>query len=49
MSGYLVAAYVVFWGFTFAFVVSLWARQRRIQGDIERLSEGLESPDFSGK
>lgn len=48
MSGYLVAAYVVFWGFTFALVLSLWAKQRRIQREIERLNERLGRPDPSG-
>lgn len=48
MSGYLVAAYGVFWGFTFVFVLSLWARQRRIQRDIERLNERWERSKASG-
>jgi hypothetical protein len=42
MSVYLVAAYAVFWGFTFVFVLSLWARQRRIVRDIAALEERLE-------
>ena len=28
MSVYLVAAYAVFWGFTFALVIRIWLRQR---------------------
>jgi CcmD family protein len=42
MSIYLVAAYAVFWAFTFVFVLSLWSRQRRIERDIEVLEEQLE-------
>jgi len=42
VSIYLVAAYAVFWAFTSIFVLSLWARQRRIQRDIEALQERLE-------
>ncbi len=34
MPVYLVAAYSVFWGFTFALVFSIWARQRRIEREI---------------
>ena len=39
MSVYLVAAYVVFWACTFAFILSLWAKQRGIERDIEALEE----------
>jgi CcmD family protein len=42
MSVYLVAAYAVFWAFTFIFVLSLWARQRRIERDIAALEERLD-------
>jgi CcmD family protein len=42
MSVYLVAAYAVFWAFTFVFVLSLWARQRRIERDIAALEERLD-------
>lgn len=42
MSTYLVAAYAVFWAFTSIFVLSLWARQRRIERDIDTLKEQLE-------
>jgi CcmD family protein len=43
MSVYLVAAYAVFWAFTFVFILSLWVRQRRIERDIAALQERLES------
>lgn len=39
MPVYLVAAYAVFWVVTFVFVLSLWARQGRIERDIEVLKE----------
>ena len=42
MSVYLVAAYAVFWAFTFVFVLSLWTRQRRIERDITALKDQLE-------
>jgi uncharacterized membrane protein len=42
MSIYLVAAYAVFWGFTFILVLSIWARQRRIERDLEAFDERLE-------
>jgi hypothetical protein len=45
MSIYLVAAYAVFWGFTSLFVLSLWARQRRLERDIEALEHRLERND----
>jgi len=41
MSVYLVAAYAVFWAFTSIFVLSLWARQRRIEQEIESLEAQL--------
>jgi uncharacterized membrane protein len=41
-SVYLVAAYAVFWGLTFALVLSMWVRQRRIERDIEALSTYVE-------
>ncbi|MGD8967182.1 MAG: hypothetical protein PVI07_06710 [Anaerolineae bacterium] len=43
MSVYLVAAYAIFWAFTSGLVISLWARQRRIERDIAALEERLES------
>lgn len=42
MSIYLVAAYAVFWAFTSIFVLSLWARQRRIEREIEALEKQME-------
>jgi hypothetical protein len=42
MSVYLVAAYAIFWAFTSVLVISLWARQRRIERDIAALEERLE-------
>ncbi|MBS3784004.1 MAG: hypothetical protein KGY78_06140 [Anaerolineae bacterium] len=42
MSVYLVAAYAVFWALTSIFILSLWARQRRIERDIEALKQHLE-------
>lgn len=37
MPIYLVAAYVVFWGLTFALVISIWVRQRRLEREITAL------------
>lgn len=42
MSVYLVAAYAVFWAFTFVLVLSIWARQRRIEREIKAMEERLE-------
>ncbi len=42
MSVYLVAAYAVFWAFTFVLVFSIWARQRRIELEIKAMEERLE-------
>ena len=42
MSVYLIAAYAIFWAFTSVLVLSLWARQRRIERDIAALEERLE-------
>lgn len=39
--GYLVAAYSLFWGGTFALVLSLWVRQRRLDDVLRRLEERL--------
>lgn len=47
MSEHLVAAYAVFWGFTFLFVLSLWGRQQRIQRDIEDLKDHMERRESS--
>jgi hypothetical protein len=48
---FLVAAYGVFWGLTFALVLSIWIRQRRLERDIaileaqmgERRAEGEQA------
>jgi len=37
MPVYLVAAYAVFWGFTFVLVLSMWVRQRRLEREIAAL------------
>jgi uncharacterized membrane protein len=42
VSIYLVAAYAVFWGLTFLLVVSIWARQRRLEQKIAALQSRLE-------
>lgn len=42
MLAYLVAAYAVFWGFTFVLVFSIWARQRRVEREIAALRARLE-------
>lgn len=42
MSVYLVAAYAVFWIFTLVLVLSIWARQRRIEQDLEAFKERLD-------
>jgi len=41
MPIYLVAAYAVFWGLTFVLVVSIWARQRRLEREIAALEAQL--------
>ena len=38
---YLVAAYAVFWTLTFVLVFSIWARQRRLEREIEELEAQL--------
>lgn len=47
MNVYLVAAYLVFWGFTFVFVLSLWVRQRTIWRELETLKKRWERPPSS--
>jgi uncharacterized membrane protein YciS (DUF1049 family) len=42
MSIYLGAAYGVFWALTSIFLLSLWARQRRIERDIKAIERRLE-------
>ena len=39
---YLVAAYAVFWAFTFALVFSIWFRQRKLEREIAALTEHLQ-------
>lgn len=41
MPVYLVAAYGVFWAFTFVLVFSIWARQRRVERQIAVLLSRL--------
>ncbi len=49
MSETLLAAYAVFWGLTFVFVLSLWARQRRMEQELKRLNETVEmNPSADG-
>jgi hypothetical protein len=43
VSVYLVAAYGVFWVFTLILVLSIWARQRRIEQDLEVFRERLKT------
>lgn len=43
MSVYLVAAYAVFWVCSFAFILLLWARQRRIEQDLRRLEDQIDT------
>ncbi|MBN1179290.1 MAG: hypothetical protein JXD18_08770 [Anaerolineae bacterium] len=38
---YLVVAYVVFWAFSFALIISMWLRQRRIDQQIALLKDQL--------
>ncbi len=45
VSIYLVAAYAVFWGLTFLLVISIWARQRRLEQEIVALQSRLEESD----
>jgi len=49
MSPYLVGAYAVFWAFTFALVLSIWGRQRRVAQEIAMLKVRLEEEDRGGK
>lgn len=43
MPVYLVAAYAVFWGLTFALVFSIWNRQRRLERELEALRKAYSS------
>ena len=36
-------AYAVFWAFTFALVLSIWSRQRRVSRDLELFREQLDT------
>ncbi|HIE38610.1 MAG TPA: CcmD family protein [Anaerolineae bacterium] len=42
MPVYLVAAYAVFWAFTFVLVFSTWVRQRRLEQEIAALAARLK-------
>lgn len=42
---YLLAAYAVFWTLTFVLVFSIWARQRRLEREIEALEDRLGAGD----
>jgi hypothetical protein len=42
---YLVVAYAVFWGLAFALLVSIWARQRRIDREIAILNALLDDQE----
>jgi uncharacterized membrane protein len=39
---HLVIAYAVFWALTFTLVVSMWARQRRLEREISSIETLLE-------
>lgn len=41
MPIYLVAAYGVFWAFTFALVFSIWFRQQKLEREIAALAARL--------
>ena len=45
MPVYLVAAYAVFWAFTFALVFSIWFRQRKLEREIAALEARLEKSE----
>ncbi|MGB9776889.1 MAG: heme exporter protein CcmD [Anaerolineae bacterium] len=47
MPVYLVAAYGVFWGLTFALVFSIWARQRRVERELRALQERRDAGEPS--
>ncbi len=42
---YMIAAYAVFWAFTFVLVFSIWARQRRIERQIVALQADLRAQE----
>jgi len=41
MPIYLVAAYAVFWAFTFALVFSIWFRQHKLEQEVAALEARL--------
>jgi CcmD family protein len=43
--GYLLAAYAVFWGLTFAYVFTIASRQKRLENEIEALRRALKSEE----
>jgi hypothetical protein len=45
---YLFAAYGVFWGLTFALIISIWVRQRRLERDIATLSAQMGERQEAG-
>ncbi len=47
MPIYLVIAYIVFWLCTFALLLSIWDRQRRIEREIGELERHMEA-DWRG-
>ena len=44
MSPYLLAAYAVFWALPLLLILSMWARQQRVERQIEAL-EGRQQPE----
>jgi hypothetical protein len=47
----MIAAYCVFWGLTFVLVLTMWAKHRRLDHEIEALRAmlaELEGPGASG-
>ncbi len=47
--GYLIAAYAVFWGLTFAYVFSLTRRQRNLAQEIAALERTLADNTEGGE
>jgi hypothetical protein len=46
---FLIAAYGVFWGLTFALVISIWVRQRRLERDIATLAAQMGERQTEGE
>ena len=44
---YLIAAYLVFWAVSFALVVSMALRQRRLRSDLALLRQLVEDEDLA--